>query len=401
MKNKKIKILKKQVQGITLIALVVTIVLLILVGVAINLTVGDNGLLKRAQNAADTYQDASEREAIELALAGMQIGSMQETGMTKAELENSLKEQFGDEASVEENEDGSFIVTIGENKYYIGDDGGIIDSSNMVEISSVEELKAFRDDVNSGNTYEGKYVYLTNDITLDSNEEWEPIGYIASDTDIQNPIIETSKPFKGIFDGNNNKIENLKITSTVNRYNSLFGFVVEGTLKNVIIGKNSKISGNVGAGIVGYLYGLKGDIINCINYANTNIGGIAVLIAGKHKIYGCKNYGDVSGSKNVGGIVGGCNGVILDSYNISNVNGKHRVGGIVGTTSNKIINCYSLGEINATDNMKGDIVAYIYGSGKIENCYGKNDAFNNTSLSINFKEDIDNSNNGSPILVWE
>lgn len=51
--------------------------------------------------------------------------------------------------------------------------------------------------------------------------------------------------------------------------------------------------------------------------------------------------------------------------------------------------------------MKGDIVAYIYGSGKIENCYGKNDAFNNTSLSINFKEDIDNSNNGSPILVWE
>ena len=94
MKNKKIKILKKQVQGITLIALVVTIVLLILVGVAINLTVGDNGLFKRAQNAADTYQDASEREAIELALAGMQIGSMQETGMTKAELENSLKEQF-------------------------------------------------------------------------------------------------------------------------------------------------------------------------------------------------------------------------------------------------------------------------------------------------------------------
>ena len=47
--------IKKQVQGITLIALVVTvIVLLILAGVAINLTVGDNGLFKRAQNAADT-----------------------------------------------------------------------------------------------------------------------------------------------------------------------------------------------------------------------------------------------------------------------------------------------------------------------------------------------------------
>ena len=54
-KSKKIKMLKKQAQGITLIALVVTvIVLLILAGVAINLTVGDNGLFKRAQNAADT-----------------------------------------------------------------------------------------------------------------------------------------------------------------------------------------------------------------------------------------------------------------------------------------------------------------------------------------------------------
>ena len=48
------KKLKRKVKGITLIALVVTvIVLLILAGVAINLTVGDNGLFKRAQNAAD------------------------------------------------------------------------------------------------------------------------------------------------------------------------------------------------------------------------------------------------------------------------------------------------------------------------------------------------------------
>ena len=57
------KKIKKQVQGITLIALVVTvIVLLILAGVAINLTVGDNGLFKRAQNATDTWQMASEDE---------------------------------------------------------------------------------------------------------------------------------------------------------------------------------------------------------------------------------------------------------------------------------------------------------------------------------------------------
>ena len=66
-KSKKIKMLKKQVQGITLIALVVTvIVLLILAGVAINLTVGDNGLFRRAQNAADTWQMAEQNEQSEM-----------------------------------------------------------------------------------------------------------------------------------------------------------------------------------------------------------------------------------------------------------------------------------------------------------------------------------------------
>ena len=64
-KNSKrlLRMIKKQVQGITLIALVVTvIVLLILAGVAINLTVGDNGLFRRAENAANIWQMAEINE---------------------------------------------------------------------------------------------------------------------------------------------------------------------------------------------------------------------------------------------------------------------------------------------------------------------------------------------------
>ena len=65
------KKLKKQVKGITLIALVVTIiVLLILAGVAINLTVGDNGLFRRAENAANTWQMAEQNEQSEMEQAG-------------------------------------------------------------------------------------------------------------------------------------------------------------------------------------------------------------------------------------------------------------------------------------------------------------------------------------------
>ena len=51
----------KKENGITLVALVVTIiVLLILAGVAISLTVGDNGLFRRAQNAADTWGEGEQ-----------------------------------------------------------------------------------------------------------------------------------------------------------------------------------------------------------------------------------------------------------------------------------------------------------------------------------------------------
>lgn len=56
----------KKERGITLIALVVTIiVLLILAGVAISLTIGNNGIFDRAQKAANTWRNAESNEAKE------------------------------------------------------------------------------------------------------------------------------------------------------------------------------------------------------------------------------------------------------------------------------------------------------------------------------------------------
>ena len=71
MKNNKktldIKKIKRQVKGITLIALVVTIiVLLILAAVAINLTIGNNGIFTRAQNATQKWEEASKNEQDEM-----------------------------------------------------------------------------------------------------------------------------------------------------------------------------------------------------------------------------------------------------------------------------------------------------------------------------------------------
>ena len=64
MKNKK---LKKNIEGITLIALAVTIiVLLILAGVALNLTIGQNGIFSRAKDATNTWKKAEINEQLAL-----------------------------------------------------------------------------------------------------------------------------------------------------------------------------------------------------------------------------------------------------------------------------------------------------------------------------------------------
>ena len=60
--------------GITLIALVVSIiVLLILAGISISMLSGENGILNRATEAKRTYQISSEKEAISLIVASSQI----------------------------------------------------------------------------------------------------------------------------------------------------------------------------------------------------------------------------------------------------------------------------------------------------------------------------------------
>ena len=59
---------KEKIRGITLVALVVTIiVMLILSGVAINLSIGEEGIFKKAKEAVELYKNASvnEKEQIE------------------------------------------------------------------------------------------------------------------------------------------------------------------------------------------------------------------------------------------------------------------------------------------------------------------------------------------------
>ena len=74
LKNKKKQNLKEK--GITLIALVVTIIiLLILAGVTLNMAMSGDGLFSRARNAADKYKKAQEDEQDLISEIGKEMNS--------------------------------------------------------------------------------------------------------------------------------------------------------------------------------------------------------------------------------------------------------------------------------------------------------------------------------------
>lgn len=55
-------------KGITLVALVITIVvLIILAGVSISLVMGNEGIFQKTKDAADAYQNSADRESTEWA----------------------------------------------------------------------------------------------------------------------------------------------------------------------------------------------------------------------------------------------------------------------------------------------------------------------------------------------
>jgi fibronectin-binding autotransporter adhesin len=212
------------------------------------------------------------------------------------------------------------------------------------------------------NAYNNKYYRLENDIDLSdyqSDEGWTPIG--ENDT----------KPFKGIFDGNNKVITGLKINSSANSQGlGLFGYIDNGTVMNLgMINVNIQGGPFVG-GLAGQVW--DGTVRNC--YITGSVRGTR---------------SDTDPNFMVGGLVG----VITTGSNTSNVENCYsacsvsatipdsdyppvlRVGGLAGLVSGTttIKNCYSTGSVSVTDNdgsvkrHVGGLVGYL--SASLQNCY--------------------------------
>ena len=106
---------------------------------------------------------------------------------------------------------------------------------STVTISTLEELKAFRDAVNNGNSCKGQTVELSADIDL-KGEEWTPIG-------------KSGSTFQGVFNGNGHTVSNLVINQPGMSDVGFFGVTTNGEIKNLTI-HNADVKGYLDVGAV-------------------------------------------------------------------------------------------------------------------------------------------------------
>ena len=119
-------------QGITLIALVITIiVLIILAGVTINIVLDQNGIIEKTQEAKNKTEQASDIEKIRLAILEAQIGESGYQELTADNLGIALIKD-GTKTLVFDSEDGTkHILFLDEKKEYKLDSNGNIENLNI------------------------------------------------------------------------------------------------------------------------------------------------------------------------------------------------------------------------------------------------------------------------------
>ena len=328
-------------KGITLIALVITIiVLLILAGVTINTIVGNENAMEKAKEAREKTYEAQEKEQIIL----NQINSQFEPEWDGT-VANSFAKGIGSESD-------PYIIENGSQLAYLA-----------AAVNGEKEPPT-----GTTVTFEGKFISIVKSINL-GNKEFTPIGIgnINSLTNEDTNTWTTNKKFQGKLDGKNNVITGININQpTISGVGIIGVLETGGEVKNLVINEGTIVGlKNVG-GIVG---ASRGNIINCQNSAkvearsnstaNTGdqVGGI-VGLSSNGKIENCKNYGavkanNVANSVSSGKLAGGIAGLV--KYNKTN------------ETIN-INNCINYGEVIATYQQAGGIVGQM-AAGTVSKCY--------------------------------
>ena len=403
------KVGKSKNKGITLIALVITIiVLLILAGVTIATLTGDNGILTQAQNAKERTEEAEKEEKTNL-----------------AQTEDFINEYVN----------GVEVEQVTDENPGVLEGAGTDD--DPYTINSIEDLVVFASNVTNGTTYEGQTVKLGLSLDFNSTKSYvDPLrtdyaqygydgelktllttaeGFIPiGKYDIQenNEEIVRQNNFEGTFNGDGNVIKNLYINKVGENEIEEIGFFANncGEIRNLgLIDVNMYVNGKtmITGGIAGATFGnitgcsVTGEI-KCDGTLWSMVGGIIGNARKNLQITECSNRANITinnlgetGQATVAGIVGGMEqaGVEINKcYNTGYIYGysekkQTSVGGITtGMPNGKITNCYNTGKIEGKGSSTtyiGGILGNIQANNEIRNCYNIGE--------IIFDGEVDNS----------
>ena len=356
--------------GITLIALVITIiVLLILAGVSIAMLTGENGILTQAQNAKDKTEQAEKEEMSDL-----------------DSMESLINEYTGDV---------KIPQVTDENPGKLEQE-----NANTFVINSIEDLVVFSHNVRSGDKYEGQTVKLGVNLDFKSDKSYvDPdrtdYGIYGYNGNLKQLLTtgegfipigsqDETNCFYGTFDGNNNVICSLyeNIDRDENVRGGLFS-VSYGEIKNLkLIDTNIKIKGGevVVGGIAARCYN---NIYNCHVTGNIDVtGNVWVVLAGicgtsradNANIENCCNFANLN-SNNIyegkenkadiscGGIVAQVEGENIEINKCFNKGSMISNGGIVAVTAGGICGATRGGKVNLNN---------CFSTGKVESISQKN-----------------------------
>ncbi len=230
----------KNQKGITLVALVVTIiVLIILAGISINLLLGENGLITKAQEAKKQQKIAEIKEKISLELAAAETDAIIRNESLEEEQLNDIVSKYGtlqDDKDTILTKDDNYKISLKEIWYgTLSTSGSYSDKKKQIEMLE-KELKELQnkynelEQTNSGNTEILKD--LRSQITTLENEKKTLEDSLKAEQD-KNKTLETQ-----IADLNS-KYDNLK-----NEYDKFFNDPGTATASDIAVGKTAWINGS-------------------------------------------------------------------------------------------------------------------------------------------------------------
>ena len=157
---------KANERGITLIALVITIiVLIILASVSIAMLTGDNGILKKAITAKEKTIEAEDEEKINLAI----LAARDNNGDFNRELLKEELEKYG--LTGEDGENGTTTVTANGKKYTI-DSEGKVTSEDLTENDDKKEINNITAQMVAENPEKYYGLKVTNYTSTNGQNDW-------------------------------------------------------------------------------------------------------------------------------------------------------------------------------------------------------------------------------------